>query len=115
MAVVYSIRRWLAKEKTSMASKDELVRFLEQRVFDRILSASPDKYSGKQADELKYVQDKTRSERDRYHSYGSADEVVRMYKDDLHSENARPVNAKLKELGLPRLEDVKDEFEKKAA
>ena len=98
-----------------MASKDELVRFLDQHVFDPILKASPDKYSGKEKDDLQYVQDRTRSEKDRYHSYGSADEVVRMYKDDLNSENAKPVNNKLKELGLPRLEDVRDQFEKKAA
>lgn len=98
-----------------MASKQELVHFLEQRVFDPILKASPDRYSGKQKDDLKYVQDRTRSEKERYENYGSADEVVRMYKDDLNSENAKPVNAKLKELGLPRLVDVRDEFEKRAA
>jgi hypothetical protein len=98
-----------------MASKDELVRFLDQSVFDRILNASPDQYSGKQRDDLQYVQDRTRSEKERYHHYGSADEVIRMYKDDLHSENAKPVNHRLKELGLPRLEDVRDQFEKKAA
>lgn len=38
-----------------------------------------------------------------------------MFKNDLCSGNAKPVNNKLKELGLPRLEDVKDEFLKKAA
>jgi hypothetical protein len=98
-----------------MASKDELVSFLDQHVFDPILKASSDKYSGNKQDDLKYVQDRTRSEKERYHNYGSADEVVRMYKDDLNSENAKPVNNKLKELGLPRLADVKDQFEKKAA
>lgn len=98
-----------------MPSKEELVRFLDQRVFDPILKASLDEYSGKQRDDLKYVQDRTRSEKERYHQYGSADEVVRMYKDDLHSENAKPVNSRLKELKLPRLEDVRDEFERKAA
>jgi hypothetical protein len=98
-----------------MASKDVLVRFLDERVFDPILRASPDKYSGKEQDDLKYVQDRTRSEKERYHGYGSADQVVQMYKDDLHSENAKPVNERLKKLGLPRLEDVKDEFEQKAA
>ena len=98
-----------------MASKDELVRFLDQHVFDPILKATPNNFTGRKKDDLQYVQDRTRSEKDRYHSYGSADEVVRMYKDDLHSENAEPVNNRLKELGLPRLEDVREEFEKKAA
>ncbi len=98
-----------------MASKDELVRFLDSKVFDPVLNASPDKYNGNKKDDLKYVQDKTRSEKERYHHYGSADEVVRMYNDDLNSENAKPVNTKLKELGLPRLVDVKEEFDRKAA
>ncbi len=97
-----------------MASKEELVGFLDQHVFDRILKASPSQHKG-DADDLKYVQEKTRSEKERYHGYGSAEEVIRMYNDDLHSENAKPVNAKLKKLGLPRLEDVKDQFDKKAA
>jgi hypothetical protein len=98
-----------------MASKQELVHFLDQRVFDPILRASEDKYHGKQRDDLKYVQDRTRSEKERYHKYGSADEVIRMYKDDLNSENAKPVNSKLRELGLPQLSDVREEFERKAA
>ena len=98
-----------------MASKEDLVRFLDQRVFDPILKASPDKYNQKQQEDLRYVQDRTRSEKERYAKYGSADEVVRMYKDDLNSENAKPVNNRLRELGLPRLVDVKDEFEKRAA
>ncbi len=37
-----------------------------------------------------------------------------MYKDDLSSETAKPVNARLIDLGLPRLVDVKDEFLKLA-
>lgn len=95
-----------------MAKKEELVRFLDEKVFDPILRARASK--GKE-DDLKYVQDRTKTEKERYHNYGSAEEVVRMYKDDLHSENAKPVNEKLKKLGLPRLEDVREEFEQKAA
>jgi hypothetical protein len=98
-----------------MANKEELQRFLDERVFDPILKASPDKYSGSERDDLKYVQERTRTEKERYHKYGSAAELVRMYKDDLHSENAKPVNERLRRLGLPLLEDVKDEFERKAA
>lgn len=98
-----------------MAKKQELVEFLDHRVFDPVLHASQDRYSGMQKDDLKYVQDKTRSEKEHYHSYGSADEVVRMYNDDLHSEHAKPVNNKLRELGMPRLADVKEEFDRRAA
>ena len=98
-----------------MANKEELVRFLDERVFDRVLQASPNDYTGRKQDDLKYVQDRTRSEKERYHHYASAEEVVRMFQDDLHSANARPVNNKLKALGLPRLVDVKEEFERKSA
>lgn len=98
-----------------MASKEELVEFLDHKIFNPILNASPNKYSGQQRDDLKYVQDRTRAEKERYHDYGSARELVQMYKDDLSSENAKPVNSKLRELGLPLLADIKDEFEQKAA
>lgn len=98
-----------------MASKEELVRFLDEHVFDPVLKASEERYSGKERDDLKFVQDRTRTEKERYHGYGSADEVKRMYKDDLNSEAARKVNDKLKELGLPRLADLRDQFERKAA
>lgn len=98
-----------------MSSKEELISFLDQHVFDPILNAPEAKYTGKLRDDLKYVKDRTRSEKERYHNYGTADEVLRMYKDDLHSENAKPVNEKLKELGLPRLIDVREKFERKAA
>lgn len=42
-------------------------RFLDQRVFDRILDASAEKYSDQQRQDLQYVQDRTRSEKERYH------------------------------------------------
>lgn len=98
-----------------MANKQELERFLDERVFDPILKTSPDKYSESERKDLEYVQDRTRTEKQRYHSYSSAEELARMYKDDLHSENAKPVNERLKRLGLPRLADVQDEFERRAA
>jgi hypothetical protein len=98
-----------------MGSREELVDFLDRHVFDPILNASPNSYPERLRDDLQYVQDRTQSEKDRYHQYGSASEIVRMYKDDLKSDNAKPVNRKLHELGLPRLVDVKEEFEKKAA
>jgi hypothetical protein len=98
-----------------MASKDELVDFLDERVFDPILNASPNKYSDQQQEDLHYVQEKTQTEKERYHHYGSAEEIVQMYRSDLTSDNAKPVNRKLQQLGLPRLVDVKEEFEKKAA
>lgn len=94
-----------------MASKSELLHFLDQKVFDPILHAKPHGHSEK---DLKFVQQKTDEEKQRFHNYPSAQEVVAMYKDDLSSEHARPINAKLKDLNLPILADVKDEFLKLA-
>ncbi len=50
----------------------------------------------------------------RFHNYSSTEELIRMYKDDVHSEKSKRVNAELKRLKLPLLADVKDEFLKLA-
>jgi TonB family protein len=59
---------------------------------------------------LKDVQDKTRSEQDRFRRYYSARDIVENYKSDLHSKTARRVNQELEALRLPTLSSVKDEF-----
>jgi hypothetical protein len=79
-------------------------------VFDPILRATDSGGSEHEKKELKEVQDKTQTEKERYHDYPSAEKVVEMYRSDLSSDNAREVNAKLKRLNLPMLADVKDEF-----
>lgn len=98
-----------------MANKGELLEFLNKRVFDPILRESPDKYKEDQRDDLLYVQRATRDEKKRYEHYESAQKVIDMFKDDLRSENAKPVNSKLKRLGLPALPDVEEEFLKRAS
>lgn len=97
-----------------MANKSELVSFLDRRVFDPILKASSSGRSDHEKRELEDVQRRTRTEQDRYHHYESAEKVIEMYKDDLSSEKAREVNAKLQRLKLPILADVKEEFLKMA-
>lgn len=97
-----------------MANKQELLKFLDQRVFDPILHASPDKYEGSAQKKLKDVQDRTASEKDRFHRYSNAKEVVDNYKSDLHSSTAKRVNRELENLKLPTLPSVKDEFMKVA-
>ena len=91
-----------------MASKSELLHFLDQHVFNPILHAP--KRSGHEQTELEDVQKRTRAEQERFHAYPNTDELIRMYKDDLHSEKAKKVNAELKRLKLPLLADVKNEF-----
>ena len=68
-------------------AKKELVNFLNRRAFDPVLKKKPDEY-GSQAekDKLYDAQQSTRSTKERYNKeYGTADEVVKRFKDDLSS------------------------------
>lgn len=93
-----------------MANKQELIHFLEHRVFNPILRAKPDDYTDRDRPALEHVQKSTESEKDRYHHYGSADEVVLNFKRDLHSAAAKKIDSELSRLKLPSLPEVKDEF-----
>lgn len=98
-----------------MANKAKLLNFLDHHVFDPILKASPDEYSDADKKALKDVQDRTRSEKDRFHHYSSAREIVNNYKSDLHSSTAKRVNSELEKLKLPTLPSVQEEFLRMAA
>ncbi len=98
----------------AQSDKERLVDFLERRAFKPVLGADKSDYSGDDQDKLEDVQSATRNEVERYHDYDSDKEVYRMFQDDLNSEEADEVNRKLKDLDLPRLCDIKDEFEAKA-
>lgn len=97
-----------------MASKQELLDFLDKHVFLRILHASERDLGTKQREDLEDLKKRTQDEMGRFHGYDSAAKVIDMYKADLHAEAAKPVNARLQDLGLPRLVDVRDEFLKLA-
>ena len=97
-----------------MANKRDLLRFLDQRVFNPIIKASPDDYGEARKKKLRDVQDRTRSEKNRFHHYSSAREIVDNYKSDLHSSTAKRVNRELDALKLPTLPSVKREFLKAA-
>ena len=93
-----------------MANKTELLNFLDKRVFHPILNAKEEKYGTRQREQLQDLKKRTEAEKARFHGYDSAERIVAMYREDLSSEAAKPVNAMLKDLGLPRLVDVRDEF-----
>lgn len=97
-----------------MANKEDLLRFLDEHVFDPILNASPDKYSEADRKRLQDAQDRTKSEKERFRHYRNAGDVVENFKRDLHSEAAKRVNAELEHLKLPTLSSVRDEFLKRA-
>ena len=93
-----------------MANKAQLLDFLDKHIFHRILNAPERDLGTKQREDLQDLKRRTEEEKARFHGYDSAERIVAMYKDDLHAVAAKPINARLQDLGLPRLQDVKDEF-----
>jgi len=104
-------------EENTMASeaKSRLVEFLDREAFDPILKANPDRYPDSKKDKLRDVQRATESEKKRYHEYSSAEQVYRMYRDDLSSEPAQKIDRELRDLDLPTLKDVREKFERLAS
>jgi Mg2+ and Co2+ transporter CorA len=93
-----------------LANRAELLNFLNHRVFDPILKAKPDDYDEADRKKLQDVQDRTKSEKERFHHYRSAKEIMDNYKSDLHSSTAKRVNSELEKLKLPTLPSVKEDF-----
>ncbi|HYZ22013.1 MAG TPA: hypothetical protein VE690_07635, partial [Rhodopila sp.] len=102
-----------AAEDAMTDQKSTLVNFLVRKAFDPVLHARPDGRSDADRKTLEHVQQATRAEIERYRGYGSAAEVVTNFKRDLHSSAAKKVHAELKRLGLPTINDIRDEFEAK--
>jgi myo-inositol-1-phosphate synthase len=94
--------------------KDQLVRFLEERAFKPVLNAKPKGRSEAEQKKLEHVQKATRAEIERFHNYGSAQEVVTNFKRDLDSEPAKRIHAELRSLGLPTINEIREEFERRA-
>jgi hypothetical protein len=93
-------------------SRQKLIAFLDRKIFDPILRASPDPYS-READKqrLQHVQRNTESEKQRFHDdYPTAKDVRDNYLSDLSSRTAQRVDHDLELLQLPKLPDVRDEF-----
>lgn len=95
-------------------TRERLVDFLDRKAFQPVLHASPEEYRS-EADKtkLREVQEKTHTERQRYRErYTTAEEVRDNFRADLTSEHAKKVHRQLRELNLPTLPDIKDEFER---
>jgi len=95
-------------------AKEKLVDFLERKAFRPVLNADPGSYPESKRHKLKDVQEATRAELERFHHYGSAEEVYRMFEDDLSSKPAQRVHRELRDLDLPTLNDCREEFERLA-
>jgi hypothetical protein len=97
--------------KSEEDKRKQLLEFLDNKAFDPVLNAEEKKYGDdKKKKMLRDVQAKTRSTKRRYHeNYRSAADVKQNYESDLDAEN---VDNELKDLGLPTLPSIHDEFMK---
>jgi hypothetical protein len=91
--------------------REELLKFLDQKVFDPILQALPEDYKSEDLiRKLHNVKKRTESEKLQFHQFQTAEEVKKTYLSDLEFRKARKIDHELDELKLPSLPDVKDEF-----
>jgi hypothetical protein len=91
--------------------REELLKFLNQKVFDPILRALPEDYKSEDLKKkLDDVKKRTESEKHIFHELQTAEQVKKNYLADLDFRTARKTDYELDELKLPSLTKVKDEF-----
>lgn len=56
--------------------KKELLDFLDRKAFDPVIRAKEDNYSENNREAVKHVKAAIMKEKDRFHHYGSAEEVL---------------------------------------
>jgi hypothetical protein len=97
---------------SQQSAHEQLVRFLDQRVFQPALAAQPAAYST--VDEkklLKSVQKRVHESRTRYIAdYASATDVKANFVQDLHSKPGHALASDMWQLKLTRFEDVHVDF-----
>jgi len=89
----------------------ELVDFLVHLAFYPVLMMQR---RGPNKAVIEHVQEATYNEIQRFRGCTSAQEVVAVFEQDVRSGPAVSINSELRELRLPALADVRDEFEQKA-
>jgi hypothetical protein len=91
--------------------REELLKFLNQKVFDPILRALPEDYKSEDLKKkLNDVKKRTESEKHIFHELQTAEQVKKNYLADLDFRTSRKTDYELDELRLPSLTKVKDEF-----
>jgi hypothetical protein len=90
--------------------RQELLTFLESRVFDPVLASSPQGYSESDRRVLEQLKRKTEFQKHRYRTYANTVQIRQAFEDDLYSQAGRKIHAALRRLGLPSLNAMRDEF-----
>lgn len=92
--------------------KELLLEFLDKRVFDPVLEATPDLYSSERDKaNLELVKMNIERERDYFHNRSlSAEEIKNHYFRELYYESRHSIGKELEDLELPRFIELRDEF-----
>jgi hypothetical protein len=92
-------------------AREQLVRFLDQRVFNEVLGAKDERPGEGETQML--VDAKRRAEADKkrfHHDYPTAEELVKNYLYDLSSDTGKQKSRDLEALGLPSLSGIRYDF-----
>lgn len=91
--------------------KKKLLKFLDDKAFDPILEKSREDYgSENEKKKFDHVKQSTEREKKRFHNYNTAEDIKENFQRDLNSDPAKKIHSELKDLSLPRLSQLKDEF-----
>jgi hypothetical protein len=95
-----------------LSAREQLLRFLDERVFQPALAAQPLSYGAVDDRKLlKTVQRRVHESRVRYFAeYASAGEVKANFVQDLHSKPGQALASDMWQLKLTRFEDVQPAF-----
>ena len=92
-------------------ARNQLIDFIAHRAFYPVLMVDR---VGPHRALIEHVQAATRAKIDRLRSYSSAEEVIDNFERDFRSRTAQDITSELKLLHLPTIDDLRDEFERKA-
>lgn len=91
--------------------REELLKFLDQKVFAPILQALPEDYKSEGLiKKLHNVKRRTEREKHQFYQLQTSEEVKKTYLSDLDFRTARKTDHELDELNLPSLPKVKNDF-----
>lgn len=94
--------------------RDQLINLIEQKVFKPIVNKKESAFRTKDRKaKFRDLKKSTESEMERFHRrYKTAADVKDNYYNNLNTKTAKKKNKEAKELGLPQLIDIKEDFDK---
>jgi hypothetical protein len=96
--------------KMAENARKQLLDFLDQNVFDPVLGLEEEYFVGRDKEKFREAKAETMREKEKYHNYETAHEIAWQFEKDVTSGASRKINEELDELGLPKLEDFREEF-----